>query len=1197
MSAPQKVQALVAQYESERVATQSDPQLDLRRQQKYVRKLFGALAWHASPASGRTSQGGRVFPEHTLKSIVSSERTPPEYSLRIDGDRKCFVGVTPASVEPREGPSPAVHLRRFAWSANLPAALVGNFEQLSLYSGRIRPRVEDRPDVARLLSVRYTEYEKRWDELAAILSPEAVEQGALDKITEQPDNVTGSLPVDDAFLDEIEAWRLRLARDIDRRHPSLSLEELNTVVQTTIDRIIFLRICEDRGIEPYGQLKALQNDTNAYRRLLELFLRADARYNAGLFRFRSAGAAAGVEDIISRLSIGDEVLRSIFRALYYPESPYEFSVISVDILGQVYERFLGRVIDRSPEQGIAVVNKPELRKSEGVYYTPARVVNALVRGTVGKLFEGKTPEEVIHLRILDPACGSGSFLNAAYQHLLDWYRDRYAADSDRYQDRIRRVTGAGPQLTLEERKRILLDHIYGVDLDAQAVEVTKLSLLLKVLEGEEGRGVNRRQLVLMRERALPSLDQNLQCGNTLIDKDFGKSADGLDEEEQRRLRPFSYEEAFPCVFSSEAPGFDVVLGNPPYLSYSGRQSVKPPTPVREYYRGIYKSYAWPAAHAFFMERSVKHLSRRYVAFIVPDQVGHLQNYGALREVMTEGGGLVEVRYWGEHIFKGVTTPALTFIIDKTFDGATRIIEEDGSQRVGTLSGTVPWNISRFQILLDKVHERSFSLGDRIKDCGIRTWDAESQVIPIASSSATDIPVLEGEVVDRYVCHPPVSAVRMEIRGSPAKYQEAVFVIRQTAPYPIVGPREHATYFRNTLMALYDRGQWPDVRYIVGLLNSRLMRFVYREEVREAKQRTFPQVKARSLRALPLRSLDFGKAEERAWHEEIVRNVEEILNLHRALSTATDVERNLIEKRIHLLDDRIDRLVYHLYGLSREEITLIERSLAIKSPSAASTNQDLEARTSEELWATVDRNVRDEMWRASLTELVEREDPGVASYVANELHCPDLAPEARAALVLAAERAQCFDPTTRAALKAGLLAHAVALRDATEGRPLWAAIRRFASLVPIDESDELLSFLRDEDAHATKQAALQAIQSIFTTEVAPESRAVIRLRERVHSLAATLLTPACVTQPANASLALQAFCAAASLADPKLPALAALFVEIQRPYLIGRALDVLQRLQGTWSRSGKEASVPDFRRILSESAACLVVSPAVAGGSS
>ena len=165
-----------------------------------------------------------------------------------------------------------------------------------------------------------------------------------------------------------------------------------------------------------------------------------------------------------------------------------------------------------------------------------------------------TPKEAAKLRILDPACGSGSFLLGAYQYLLDWHLKWYIDNEpDKWAKTKQPAIYQGPSpdprtpnwhLTTAEKKRILLNNIYGVDIDSQAVEVTKLSLLLKVLEGENNQTLAN-QLRMFHERALPDLGDNIKCGNSLIGPDFYQQQTMLDDEERYRVNVFDWEKEFP----------------------------------------------------------------------------------------------------------------------------------------------------------------------------------------------------------------------------------------------------------------------------------------------------------------------------------------------------------------------------------------------------------------------------------------------------------------------------------------------------------------------------------------------------------------------------------------------------------------------------------------------------------------------------
>jgi hypothetical protein len=458
----------------------------------------------------------------------------------------------------------------------------------------VRPDKSDKASAARVLYVTFDQYGQRWDEIAGVFSRDAILRGSFDKYAEGTASKRGTAEVDRAFLAEIERWRDLLARSIALRNTGLSQRELNFAVQQTIDRIIFLRICEDRGIEPYGALLGLVNGAQVYERLLLRFRHADARYNSGLFYFDPDRTRIDAPDTLSaRIAIDDRPLRDILKNLYYPDSPYEFSVLPADILGQVYEQFLGKVIRLTAGHRAVVEEKPEVRKAGGVYYTPTFIVDAIVRATLGKLLAGLTLRQAMGLaarvgrkafpvRVADIACGSGSFLLGAYQFLLDWYLAAYLADGAHAKQW---ATGRTPRLyqsargewrlTIAERKRILLDHIFGVDIDPQAVEVTKLSLLLKVLEGEDEQTMGQ-QLALFPERALPDLGRNIKCGNSLIGPDFyeGQQLALLDDEAMQRVNVFDWRGEFPQVWppspsgrgdGGEGGGFDVIVGNPPYI--------------------------------------------------------------------------------------------------------------------------------------------------------------------------------------------------------------------------------------------------------------------------------------------------------------------------------------------------------------------------------------------------------------------------------------------------------------------------------------------------------------------------------------------------------------------------------------------------------------------------------------------------------
>ena len=821
MSVPEAIVKLVERFDRQREAYRSGDYNEARLRREFLDPFFGELGWDMDNRRGYAEAYKDVIHEDSIK--VGSGTKAPDYCFRIANTRKFFVEAKKPAVNIRDDVSPAYQLRRYAWTAKLPVSVLTDFEEFAVYDCRVRPHVEDKASVARTRYLTYPEYLDQWDDIEAVFSREAVLRGSFDAFADKGKGARGTTEVDDAFLEEIERWRAVLARNLAERNGQLTQRDLNFAVQRTIDRIVFLRICEDRGVEDYGRLQKLIEGPDVYQRLIDRFHRADERYNSGLFHFRSEKDRAEAHDELTpTLKVDDKPLRDILSNLYYPTSPYEFSVLPADILGHVYERFLGKVIRLTPAHHAKIEEKPEVRKAGGVYYTPSYIVDYIIKNTLGKLLEGKSPSEAAKIRVLDPACGSGSFLLGAYQCLLDWHLDWYVNNDPETQARkkqppVFRGKQGEWRLTSSRKKEILLNSIYGVDLDAQAIEVSKLSLVLKVLEGETEESVNT-ALKLFHDRALPDLGKNIRHGNSLIGPEFYESGQMrlpmLDDEP---MAVFDWQKAFPTIFQDG--GFDVVVGNPPYLSYGGRQSVEIPDEVREFYSQRYESAGWPTAHSLFLERSIKLLSRRYISFIVPDQVGHLGGYSSLREIAARETGIVEVRYWGEHVFRGVVTPALTMVLDKNArDVQTIIYSKDSTEQRGTITKGQPWNFSPSAGLIQRLRVNTFSLGKLVGDCGIRTTAAKEQVVALSEAKGKFVPALEGKVVNRYSCNPPEIAVRLNSKkplfmSKEEKYKSAIYLIRQTASYPIVGPHEHVPHFRNSLLALYKPEDGLDIRYI------------------------------------------------------------------------------------------------------------------------------------------------------------------------------------------------------------------------------------------------------------------------------------------------------------------------------------------------------------------------------------------------
>lgn len=720
MPAPPAIQELVQRFEAQRQSYRSTAYKEANLRLEFIDPFFEALGWDVANRKGYAEAYKDVVVEDAVR--IGGAVKAPDYAFRIGGTRKFFIEAKAPSTNIKDEISPAYQLRRYAWSSKLPLSILTDFEEFAVYDCRSKPDKADKASTGRILYLNYRDYLERWDEIAAIFSREAVLKGSFDRYAESTRGKRGTTEVDDAFLAEIERWRELLARNIALRN-DLNQRQLNYAVQMTLDRLIFLRICEDRGIEFYGQLQALLNGNDVYPRLVELFHKADQRFNSGLFHFQVERERSDAPDNLTpTLQIDDRALKDILKNLYYPDSPYEFSVLPADILGQVYEQFLGKVI-RLTSGGRAVVEaKPEVKKAGGVYYTPTYIVAYIVRQAVGALLEGRQPGEPglggrgAPLRVLDPACGSGSFLIGAYQYLLDWYRDGYLAQGAEKHargksPRLYQAPSGEYRLTSAERKRILTEHIYGVDIDPQAVEVTKLSLLLKVLEGESDESLGK-QLSLFRERALPDLGQNIKCGNSLIGPDFyhGQQLGFLDEEEHYRINAFDWEAEFPEALAGG--GFDAVIGNPPYVRQEGLGEFK------YYLQQSYHVYHSKAdLYAYFIEKGITLLrDGGYFCYIVANKWMRA-NYGEPLRRWLKTQAIAEITDFGDlPVFEKVTTYPCILRVTK-----------NGKVNHSTLINIVQVTTLDFSDLSEYVNEHAYII-DRMKldDQGWSLADAKSQ---------------------------------------------------------------------------------------------------------------------------------------------------------------------------------------------------------------------------------------------------------------------------------------------------------------------------------------------------------------------------------------------------------------------------------------------------------------------------------------
>jgi type I restriction-modification system DNA methylase subunit len=964
MTIPSILIELIHRFEYNKAAYTNPRYNEAQVRREFIDPMFGLLGWDVDNKRGYAEAYKDVIHEDSIK--IGETSKAPDYGFRIGGARKFFLEAKKPATNITEDAEAAYQLRRYAWSAKLPISILTNFRTLSVYDCRVKPEKSDKASTARIDHIQFSEYADKWDEIVSTFSREAILKGAFDKYAADNTKKRGTSEVDDAFLEDIESWRDALSRNIYLRNPNITTRDLNAAVQKTIDRIIFLRIAEDRGMEPYGQLRSLKDGRGLYARLAELFRKADSRYNSGLFHFqRGDGAVETLDTFTLELAIDDTTIRKILQNLYYPDSPYEFSVLPADILGQIYERFLGKTITIK-RRHLEIDEKPEVKKAGGVYYTPTYIVDYMVSKTLNPLLDGKRPAQVgleerrgrrsRPIRVLDPACGSGSFLIHAYQHLLDWYRDCYVKDGAEKYARGRapslHISKNGEwKLTIAEKKRILLSHIYGVDIDPQAVEVTKLSLLLKVLEGESGDALAR-QMDMFHTRPLPDLGKNIRCGNSLIGPDIysTQSLDLFDTEEKFRINAFSWIGEFPFLKSDV--GFDAIIGNPPYIF--ARELMQ--DYEKDYYRQNYR-YSWDKQNTFmlFMEKILTLLrTEGHASFIVPNSWLTIESAKLLRQLYVPRlSTIIDMNYAA---FRRVAMePAIFVAAGKPGAGKVETLRinkpEELTSGIISTSDAKKWLAEGGRIHIDSNHkltdilsaiERSSVPIGRVFDVrtGLQAYEKGKGDPPQTARDVADhifdrtkkedknsIKYLQGSDVQRF--HTSWSGMWMQYGPWLSQPREiGIFERPRVLIREITGKVPHcihATYADETFLnnksvlnVLHDGNDQDELKCLVGLLCSSPFSIFYKARAVKGARNVFPKLVINNLRELP-----YPKSISQPDKKSLVRLVDQMVSLRHEISKLKDDHRReVLHRVISELDRKIDVVCCKLFGVEMDELIVV-----------------------------------------------------------------------------------------------------------------------------------------------------------------------------------------------------------------------------------------------------------------------------------
>lgn len=620
------IKDLVEKYSSNREAYLKAEYNETQLRTDFLDPFFEILGWDIKNSKGKPTFEREVLVEEGLKADATSNTKKPDYTFRLFSERKFFLEAKKPNVNIQKDNESARQIRRYGFTAKLKISVLSNFEYLAIYDCSKKVDKDDSVTNSRINLYHYTEYESALEDIKMQLSKQSVYSGDFDETWKEIEEQLRLSSVDDLFLAHINEWRILLGREIYLHKPELSIQELNDIVQSYINSIIFLRVCEDRNLETYKTLLnfAKKND---FASLIKKFKEADKKYNAGLFN-------QPLKDKV--ISDSSSAFWEIIKDLYFPESTYSFSVFASDILGNIYEIFLGEQLIVENRM-ISLKKKPE-NVDRDIVTTPTYIIQDILRQTVAEYCKTKSDKEILNSSFADIACGSGAFLLETYQLLQDILVDYYLAND---QTKLVQTSITTFKLSFELKKKVLENCIFGVDKDYNAVEACKFGLLLKLLENEENTTITL--------PALPSLDGNIQFGNSLIESsETNKKNQGI-------INPFDFKRT----------QFNVIVGNPPYMA---TEHIKEFTPLE---LPIYKlkynsSYKQFDKYFLFIERGLELLKEGgYFGYIVPSKFAKVGAGKKLRELLVEKKALQQIISFGSNqVFQHKTTYTCLLILKK-----------------------------------------------------------------------------------------------------------------------------------------------------------------------------------------------------------------------------------------------------------------------------------------------------------------------------------------------------------------------------------------------------------------------------------------------------------------------------------------------------------------------------------------------------
>ena len=706
-----------------------------------------------------------------------------------------------------------------------------------------------------------------------------------------------------------------LTHDLSAWNDNVSKDLLDEGVQKILDRLIFIRVAEDREVEPPTLIPLIRewesrkdrNKIPLYKSMVAKFRELNEIYNSNLFS----------EHPFEEWEDHSDATKRVVDILYGKKGYYEydFKVIPADVLGSVYENYLGYRLSKS-RKGMTLDIDARKRKEQGIYYTPDFIVDYIVKNSLKPVLDKcKNINDLKKIKVLDPACGSGSFLIKALEVIYDKYRE------------FGNPGGVYTKLT------ILLDNIFGVDLDSQAVEIARLNLLINTLD-------NRMRL--------PPLDKNIKNGNSLIS--------GSDEESKkyfgknyRDKKPFNWQEEFPDVFKQG--GFGAIVGNPPYIQLS--MDAKQDNDLKKYLLDKYQSSMGRLnTFGFFIRLGIDLLKENGIlGFIIPNTLLTQDYYRQLRETILNYCIISNIVTFQDLPFKDAVVENIIIIVQKTKSERERnnnkviisyvnekyeiLSRKKINQRIFYESKQKTFNIRAGQknmILKQKIEEAAEPLGNFLTiNQAIALKHDRSKYLFDKKLNANYKPVLDGRDITRYFLCWSGKYLNYDIDAIHSCKRQDIFLSREKLFFRRVGDRLIATYdgkqfyALNTLVVMnLKEGIEYNLKYCLALFNSSLLNYYFLNFLKSTKK-VFSEIQARQVAQLPIKIINFSKPADKAIHDRIVDLAQSMLNLNKQLAnlSVNSNEWLEIQTEIGRIDKRLNAEIYKLYSLTSEEIAIVE----------------------------------------------------------------------------------------------------------------------------------------------------------------------------------------------------------------------------------------------------------------------------------